>query len=458
MSGFADFPWRHWGECRPQAAAVLTEQTCLTWRELCRQVGELAAGFQAQGIQPGDGVAIRGRNSLPALLGWLALIQCGARVLPLNPQLPDDLLAALLPGMTLRAALALDTAPVPGLPALSLQSMAERGAAPWDPNRFVSMTLTSGSTGLPKAAVHTAQAQLASASGVLAAMPYTAADCWLLSLPLFHVSGQGILWRWLLAGGRIAVRPGLSLAEGLAGCTHASLVPTQLLRLLAQPESLPALKAVLLGGAAIPVSLTQAAGAAGIACWCGYGMTEMASTVCAKQADGRPDVGTVLPGREVRIVNDEIWLRGESLAAGYWRDGVVHSLLNNEGWFATRDKGELQHGRLSVPGRLDNLFFSGGEGIQPEEVERVISTLESVLQVFIVPVEDREFGHRPVAVVECVPGTDLTTLPAQVLHRLARFQQPVQWLPLPDALKKGGIKISRVALRQWVVSQRATEA
>ncbi|HCL5001482.1 TPA: o-succinylbenzoate--CoA ligase, partial [Salmonella enterica] len=87
-------------------------------------------------------------------------------------------------------------------------------------------------------------------------------------------------------------------------------------------------------------------------------------------------------------------------AEGYWRDGKLIPLVNDEGWFATRDRGELNHGRLTIAGRLDNLFFSGGEGIQPEEVERVINAHPLVQQAFVVPVEDKEFGHRPVAVVE----------------------------------------------------------
>jgi O-succinylbenzoic acid--CoA ligase len=93
------------------------------------------------------------------------------------------------------------------------------------------MTLTSGSTGLPKAAVHTC-APILPARGVLALMPYGEEDDWLLSLPLFHVSGQGILWRWLLAGARLTVREKQPLEQALRGCTHASLVPTQLWRLL----------------------------------------------------------------------------------------------------------------------------------------------------------------------------------------------------------------------------------
>jgi O-succinylbenzoic acid--CoA ligase len=308
--------------------------------------------------------------------------------------------------------------------------------------------LTSGSTGLPKAAVHTFHAHLASAQGVLALIPYADNDDWLLSLPLFHVSGQGILWRWLLAGARIAVQTALPLAQALAGCTHASLVPTQLWRLLNDNASV-SLKAVLLGGAAIPVALTQQARERDIRCFCGYGLTEFASTVCAKEADGAPDVGYALPGREVKIVDEEVWLRAQSMASGYWRDGELLPLVNSEGWFATRDRGMLHEGCLTIRGRLDNLFFSGGEGIQPEEVERVIARHPQVQQVMVVPVDDAEFGQRPVAVVECEGGVDAAALSAWVSDKLARFQQPLHWLAMPAELKNGGIKISRRAVLQW---------
>ena len=213
------------------------------------------------------------------------------------------------------------------------------------------------------------------------------------------------------------------------------------------------LVAVLLGGASIPVELTERARKQGIRSFCGYGLTEFASTVCAKEADGAADVGEALPGREVKIVAGEIWLRASSMAAGYWRDGQLLSLTNNEGWFATRDRGALHNGRLTVVGRLDNLFFSGGEGIQPEEVERVILAHPQVQQVFIVPLDDAEYGQRPVAVVECDDGCELSALAAWSAERLARFQQPVRWLRLPETLKNGGIKISRRALCEWVRQQ-----
>ncbi|PDO84045.1 o-succinylbenzoate--CoA ligase [Kosakonia sacchari] len=449
---FPDWPWRHWRTLQGEQAAIRFEQQSLNWHELCVRIDRLASGFARQGVQSGDGVMLRARNQPETLLAWLALLQCGARVLPLNPQLPATQLEALLGQLTLRFALDLEShAAYAGLTSLALSEADGDYAVDWQPQRLASMTLTSGSTGLPKAAVHTCAAHLASAQGVLALIPFTAQDDWFLSLPLFHVSGQGILWRWLLAGARITVRQKAPLEQALAGCSHASLVPTQLWRLL--NDNVPvSLKAVLLGGAAIPVELTQQARERGVRSWCGYGLTEFASTVCAKEADGKPDVGYALPGREVKIVGEEVWLRAASMASGYWCNGELLPLVNSEGWFATRDRGELSDGRLTIHGRLDNLFFSGGEGIQPEEVERVIARHPQVQQVLVVPVDDAEFGQRPVAVVECAGDVDADALSQWVADKLARFQQPVRWLMMPAALKNGGIKISRSAVAQWVAS------
>ena len=70
--------------------------------------------------------------------------------------------------------------------------------------------------------------------------------------------------------------------------------------------------------------------------------------------------------------------------------------------------------------------------------------------MYVVPLDDVEFGQRPVAVVECEAEADIAQLPHWVADKLARFQQPVHWLVLPTELKNGGIKISRRALQQWV--------
>ncbi|AJJ02715.1 O-succinylbenzoate-CoA ligase [Yersinia pseudotuberculosis] len=448
------WPWQYWANLRPQALAIRSGGQRISWQQLASDINALAASFQQQGVVPGSGVALRGKNSYTLLLAYLAALQCAARVLPLNPQLPDALLAQRLPTLDIHFMLNLATPLPPHFAFTPLDPRTVDSAAvtpiAWDGQRLATLTLTSGSSGLPKAAVHSLGAHRANADGVLALMNFTASDSWLLSLPLFHVSGQGIVWRWLTAGATLGVQEGVPLVEALAGCSHASLVPTQLWRLLANAAPPLTLKEVLLGGAMIPTELTEQAEAHGIRCWCGYGLTELASTVCAKRADGRPGVGVALAGRQVKLVDDEVWIKADCLAAGYWQQGQLLPLTDSDGWFHTRDRGRWQQGELCILGRLDNLFFSGGEGIQPEDIERVLLQYSGVQHAFVIPVADAEFGHRPVAVIDSADEVDVVALADWLAPRLAVFQRPIAFYRLPTFLKRGGIKISRQQLADWL--------
>ena len=450
-----DFPWRRWAAVTPGAIALRTDGEPLSWRALAQRLDRLCAGFQQQGVNAGTLVALRGKNSLDLLLAWLALLQSGARVLPLNPQLPSatlqPLLHALAPDFMLNLAepLAAELAAEQKISALRLLTSTQLPQVSWQPDGIATLTLTSGSTGLPKAAAHTFRALLLSAAGVNQLMSFNAAERWLLSLPLYHVSGQGIVWRWLLAGAGLVITSS-ALPQALSTCSFASLVPTQLWRLLQQPQPPAGLQAVLLGGASIPTDLVARAEALGIGCWCGYGLTESAATVCGKRADGKTGVGQVLAGREVQIVGDEIWIRGATLACGYWRDGRLWPLTNAQGWFATRDLGRWRQGELQVLGRKDNLFFSGGEAVQPETIESLLLQHPAVMQAFIIPQADEQWGARPVALLALAAGSDPNAVAAWAQPQLASFQRPIRWLSLPDDFAQGGIKPSRQRLAQWL--------
>ncbi|MGL5250645.1 MAG: AMP-binding protein, partial [Enterovibrio sp.] len=102
--------------------------------------------------------------------------------------------------------------------------------------QVLTLTHTSGSSGAPKIVAHAMQQHLASAAGLLQRLAFGQDDCWLLSLPLFHISGLAILWRWLSVGAtlKLADCSGANLLTALDGATHASLVPTQLQTLLDQ--------------------------------------------------------------------------------------------------------------------------------------------------------------------------------------------------------------------------------
>ncbi|MBN3263068.1 o-succinylbenzoate--CoA ligase [Pectobacterium brasiliense] len=477
MAILTDWPWRHWANQTPQfvslnepvslneSVALIDDEIRWSWQSLALRVDRLAAHFTQLGVMADSTVVLRGKNSVQMLFSYLALLQCGVRVLPLNPQLPDALTEALLPTLNVAYGLCLNDKPWPNavrtlsLPSISLSSDSLPSGDTeenhcidrlrWQADRLATLTLTSGSSGMPKAAVHSFSAHLSSAEGVVQMMAFSSSDSWLLSLPLFHVSGQGIVWRWLATGATLVVRAHQPLDSALRDCTHASLVPTQLWRLLSEGTFPSALKAVLLGGAMIPQALTQQAEARGVSCWCGYGLTELASTVCAKRADGRSGVGTQLLGREIRLAEDEILLRGSTLAAGYWRDGELIPLVDDDGWFHTRDRGRFDEDEWHILGRLDNQFFSGGEGIQPENIEVVLLAHPDVQQACIVPVDDAEFGHRPVAVLEVAQATTLDAIRDWLQPQLAGFQRPVAYYALPAELKNGGIKLSRQQVKSW---------
>lgn len=450
----AEWPWVSRASQAPQNIALRCGGLSLTWAELVSRIDARAAGFYQQGVRESNCVVLRGKNSPELVIDFLALLRCGAITLILNPALPHTQLTALI--ASLGADFICDrhqnTDTVQGLKSLDTTLT---GSLPPDviahPKRLATLILTSGSTGLPKAIAHRPVAHFASAQSVVSLLNYQADDSWLLSLPLYHVSGQGILWRWLLQGGQMVVRAeGETLAQSLRGCSHASLVPTQLWRLLQSPDALPPLRDVLLGGAAIPVSLTDAARARGIRCWCGYGMTEFASTVCAKRADGKPGVGEPLSGKAVRLDDaQQIWLKGDSFAAGIWLDGGLHTLPSEEGWYPTRDKGHWQEGELVIDGRLDNLFSCGGENVQPEIIEKQLMQHPLIAECYVVPVASAEFGASPVFLIR---DYDKWTAEQQkqlcdwCRTELAPFMRPAACYDLPPAEAGSGIKRARAPL------------
>ncbi|KOO11254.1 O-succinylbenzoic acid--CoA ligase, partial [Vibrio xuii] len=189
-----------------------------------------------------------------------------------------------------------------------------------------------------------------------------------------------------------------NLLEDITGATHASLVSTQLKRLLDSEQSL-SLTHVLLGGSHVPLEISHLAAAQGIETWLGYGMTEAASTVTAKKIDQSYSAGKVLPKRKVRLKGQRIYISGETIASGYYFQGRLTPLVEND-WFDSKDLGEWINDELKIIGRADNLFISGGENIHCEEIEGALNLHPEIIQSIVVPVPDAEFGHRPVAVIQ----------------------------------------------------------
>ena len=461
------FPWYSQYLNRPKAIALQDMQgNVFTWLELKQKIDVVTHYLQQQGVKKNSGIALCGKNSFELLLFYLSAIQLGARVMGLNPAFSAQKCFEICKqnniaycyveeGSWHYNSIVLKALSFPIRDRLFPILESELDIITLDSKQPSTMTLTSGSTGIPKAVVHSIQAHLDNAKGVCQLMDFQAQHSWLLSLPLYHVSGQGIIWRWLLTGATLHLAQS-DFYKSLTQVTHASLVPTQAQRFLnflaENPTQTYKTQQILLGGAMIPLNLTNALTKKGILSYTSYGMTEMASTVFAKKSDHRNGVGQPLSGREYQLIDEEIYLRGAGLALGYWKNGQIESFCNDQGWFATKDKGIWKNNELVILGRQDNMFISGGENIQPEEIEKVILQYSEVKQVFVLPMQDHEFGERPVAMIQFTTSfseNNIGKLKNWLQHKLEKFKQPIGYFPLEiEKYQQGNIKVSRQQLKK----------
>lgn len=467
MLNFSSFPTAHWAEFNAQRAAVVWEKgndqyfpflkARLSWAEFHALVEQTAQLLSADGVGAQNFVAYSGTHRLAGLLCYCAAIALGARILMLNPALSESQRQTVLTDNGIEICI------TDHLFAKFREKTTAYQFPVLEQTRPATLTLTSGSAGKPKAVVHTLQNHLQNARGVCELMRFGQDNSWLLSLPLYHVSGQGIVWRWLLQGATLYVHESKErFFDFLTQVSHASLVPTQLARYWRFRETSQARlssprQRFLLGGSFIPPDLLVRAQAENIITYSGYGMTETASTICAGENE-TDNAGKPLEGREVKIVDGEIWVKGAGLALGYLqKNHKIRPLVNRYGWFQTKDRGEWNaEGKLVVKGRLDNMFISGGENIQPEEIEKLIFSSGMVEQVFVLPKDDPEFGRRPIALVVFKSADfakNVKILTAWLSDKLEKFKWPIEYLPLA-ALKypqQGAIKISRAKLEQILV-------
>ena len=428
----------------PRRTALIDSDNCFSFAALNDQVSQRAADLQRQGLGAETWAALRIRNTASGIIDWLAVLRAGARVIPLSERLPQRALQDLLLEHSIPTMI-----PAPGA-YLQHTGLASSGtpasALCWHYERSqpCAGVASSGSTGAPRIVAHSYVNYVRNAQGALEYLPLCRQDRYLLSLPLFHVGGLGILFRCMEAGVPMVLGGRAEDASFLSArqITHVSMVETQLRRLLSNStKPLPTLRCVLLGGGPVSTDLLRQARDRGLPCYMSYGLTEMTAQVATGPA--LTSAGRVLRYRELQIDSGEICVRGETLCLGYLVGGRVVKLETADGWFRTSDLGHWENGQLRIIGRRDNQFISGGENIQPEAIETVLRAHPQVHEAAVIPRSDREFGQRPVAFIRTEGDLDPSELQHWLRARLSPHQVPIAWHPMPDTQ---GLKIRRPEL------------
>jgi len=451
--------------------ALVSAQVSLSWKELYRHVSAAGQRLEALGFKENDRVAICCNNHIEYIILCLALWIRGTVVVPVSVRWPRSLITRSLlviackklfsePNCFFFDAIIKNWAITDVIPAHTPLTQPEPGEINITPEQDCTIIFTSGSSGKPKAVLHSWANHYYNALGSNQNIAFGPGDRWLLSLPLYHVGGMAIIFRALAGGGCIAVPDQeLSMEANIKQLqvTHVSLVATQLYRLLQNDQAagqLIGLKAMLLGGSAIPDSLVKAAIDRQLPVYTSYGSTEMASQITTTRPGDSLErlltSGTLLPYREL-VVNEhgEILVKGRSLCKGYIKKRL-RECVDADGWYHSGDLGFMdEHGYLHVTGRKDNMFISGGENIYPEEIEAALLQQDNIIQAIVVPVKNNEFGFRPAAFVQyrgAAPDFDI--MKKNLAEYLPKFKIPVHFFEWPGGITSRNEKPDRKTLKR----------
>ena len=441
--------------------AIITENYQLSYSQLSNLVIHAIEKLKKLNISAGKPVAIISENSVEQIILLLALWHMKIITALISVRNPIEVMRNQIQEIDVAIIFSDKNIPIEnsklisGIVDISNRVNTNSLLNELDSNQDATLTFTSGSSSKPKAVLHTFGNHYYSALGSNENLPLYQNDRWLLSLPIYHVGGLGIIFRCFQVGASIVIPPyDYNLSEFIIGnnITHLSLVSTQLHRLLRgiKNKNLLSLKAILLGGSKIPLSLVKEALDLGLPIYKSYGMTEMASQICTTEKLNSPvkHSGKVLSYRAIKLnQNNEILVKGETLFKGYYINGKLKRPLDSEGWFSTGDIGQFDNDdNLVVTGRIDNQFISGGENISPEEIENIIIELYNFEKVIVVPVADKEFGVRPVIFIS--GEFDKNEIVEKLNKKLPSYKIPKYFFSWPEDLTEISIKPSRKILIQ----------
>lgn len=482
---------------RPDAIACidLALDRSWTYRQLDADIQRAVTILSAEGVRAGDRVAVLARNSVYQIILQQALMRHGAIFVPLNWRLSAQELGRLLEDCApaLLVSDEVSSALSDGWQRMSLSDFAKAidaaEEAPRQPHRSGHDTCvilyTSGTSGMPKGALLTAQFLLATAINFGVLGEVDAGCVFLCDSPMFHVIGLVTqVWPAMLRGGTLIISPGFDpeqtndrLANEDFGVTHYFCVPQMAegLRHAANfdPSKWTKLKALFTGGAPNPSARIRWWLDRGIRMVDGYGMTETGTTLGMPLSIDllREKAGAVgLPGplTAIRLVDEnenevaggepgEILVLGPNVTTGYWnRPEERDRAFTADGWMRTGDIGRRDaDGYITIVDRRKDMFISGGENVYPVEVEAALATHPAVREVSVIGVAHERWGEVGRAYIVVAPGAaareeDLI-LHCQAL--IARYKVPKEFRFVESLPRTGSGKVMKHILRHEALAE-----
>ena len=457
---------------------------------LLARSNRLSGALKALGLGLGDRVGTLAWNTQSHLEVYYATMGAGMVCHTLNPRLTAAHLAAMINEADDRAlavasslaSLVEELLPLcPGLKhvivlngeAATLSGRAERGIFVWAHELLLQshgasvtwgdfaeetpagLCYTSGTTGAPKGVLYTHRSNYLHTLHALQADAFalTRSDVLLAAVPMFHANGWGLPFAAPAVGAKLVLpgrqADGASLARLMReeGVTVAAGVQTVWLGVIdhldATGEELPDLERVIIGGSSCPDSLIQRLEQRlGARVQTSWGMTELSplgtiaspdAPASAGRASGRAVMGLDLKLTDAdgvtldpqRGVVGHLKVKGPSVLGRYFN--AEADSLDDEGYFDTGDLACLDEaGNLTICGRTKDLIKSGGEWINPAEIEEIVGRHPAVGQVAVIGRLDAKWGERPVLIVEPRQGQSVD---AQSLIGALRGRVADWWLP-----------------------------
>ncbi|WP_445369297.1 amino acid adenylation domain-containing protein [Methylomonas sp. BW4-1] len=465
-------PFLHQCQHQPDALALQEQDRQVSYRQLLQQAQSIAVALQAKGVRPGQPVAVHLDRGIDAACALFGVLLAGACYVPLDLKNPAPRLSFIVADARVCVVVGSDSAPdwLDENLWLDIANCKEGVPAPVEipAESLAAILYTSGSTGQPRGVALSHRTVSAFASWAADLLTLTPADRIASSAPFFFDLSTFDLYAVLGSGASLHFIPaGLSMAPARLSAwlseqaiTGWYTVPSLLAFLtykgnLAQTP-LAALRFIIFAGEVFPtpalIDLTTSLPRTTLYNF--FGPTE--TNVCCYWpvqrerlvAEQTIPIGLPAAGCELHIAADtgELWVRGPTLASGYWRDGQVESFLNADDWYPTGDRASLEQGEYRFHGRLGRMLKCSGYRVEPAEIEAVVNAIVGVKGCAVVGVDDPTAGQRPALAVVLADELTIGEVRKVLSRQLPAYMQPSRYLVVEELPRLANGKMDYIYL------------